>query len=82
MFKGAKLSQDLSVTKSYFECSIWILSVMHTASYKKKQKKKAVMLMLMQVCFLLHGHKCFATNGRNSHFFRLTHSTEGEHTPH
>ena len=32
MFKGAKLSQDLSVTKSYFECSIWIPSVTHTAS--------------------------------------------------
>ena len=26
MFKGAKLSQDLSVTKPYFECSIWTLS--------------------------------------------------------
>ena len=92
MFKGAKLSQDLSITKSYFECSIWILSVMHTAAYppkkkkkeEKKRKKKAVILMLIQVCFLLHGHKCFVTNGRNSHFFRLTHSTdlEGEHTPH
>ena len=32
MFKGATLSQDLSVTKSCFECSIWILSVMPTAS--------------------------------------------------
>ena len=40
MFKGAKLSQDLSVTKSYFECSIWILSVMHTASYNPPPKKK------------------------------------------
>ena len=38
MFKGAKLSQDLSVTKSYFECSIWILSVMHTASYNREKK--------------------------------------------
>ena len=71
MFKGAKLSQDLSVTKSYFECSIWILSVMYTASYNRK---KAVVLMLIQVCFLLHGHTCFVSNGRNSHFFRLTHS--------
>ena len=53
MFKAAKLSQDLSVTKSYFECSIWILSVMHTASYNRK-KKKAVILMLIQVCFLLY----------------------------
>ena len=35
----AKLSQDLSVKKSYFECSIWILSVMHTASYNQKKKK-------------------------------------------
>ena len=81
MFKGAKLSQDLSVTKSYFECSIWILSVMHTASYnpppkKKRKKKKALMLQLMQVCFLQLGHKCFVTDGRNSHFFRLTHSTK------
>ena len=42
LFKGAKLSQDLSVTKSYFECSIWILSVMHTASYKKKKKSSNV----------------------------------------
>ena len=33
MFKAAKLSQDLSVTKSCFEYSIWILSVMHTASH-------------------------------------------------
>ena len=37
MFKGAKLSQGLSVTKPYFECSIWILSVMHTASYNRKK---------------------------------------------
>ena len=36
MFKSDKLSQDLSTTKSYFECSIWILSVMHTASYNRK----------------------------------------------
>ena len=37
----------------------------------------------MQVCFLLHGHKCSVTNGRNSHFFRLTHSTklQGVNTP-
>ena len=41
MFKGAKLSQDSSVTKSYFECSICILSVMHTASYYRKKKKKS-----------------------------------------
>ena len=62
MLKGAKLSQDLSVTKSYFECSIWFQSVMHSASYnqkrKKKKKKRAVVMMLTQVCFLLHGHKC------------------------
>ena len=32
MFKAAKLSLDLSVTRSCFECSIWILSVIHTAS--------------------------------------------------
>ena len=38
MFKAGKLSQDLSVTKSYFECSIWILSVMHTAPYNRKKK--------------------------------------------
>ena len=75
MFKGAEFSQDVSVTESYFECSVWILSVMHTASYNRK-KKKAVILMLMQVCFLLHGHKCFVTSGRNSHFFRLTHNTK------
>ena len=37
MFKGAKLSQDLSVTKSYFECSIWILSVMHIAPYNQEK---------------------------------------------
>ena len=40
MFKGAKLSQDLSVTKSYFECSVWILRVMHTASYNREKKKE------------------------------------------
>ena len=32
MYKAARLSQDLSVTKSYLEYSIWILSVVHTAS--------------------------------------------------
>ena len=32
--------------------------------------------MLIQVCSLLHGHKCFVTNGRTSHFFRLTQSTK------
>ena len=73
MYKGAELSRDLSVTKSCFECSIWILSVMHTAS---NSREKAVILMLIQVCFLVHGHKCFVTNGRNSHLFRLTHSTK------
>ena len=41
MFKAAKLSQDLSVTKSSFVCSIWILSVMHTASYYRKKKKSS-----------------------------------------
>ena len=39
MFNGAKRSQDLGVTKSYFECSIQILSVMHTASYNQKNKQ-------------------------------------------
>ena len=73
MFKAAILSQDLSVTESCFECSFWILSVMHTAS---NNRKKAVILMLIQVSFLLHGHKCFVTNGKNSHFFRLMHSTK------
>ena len=37
MFKGVKLSQVLSVTKSCFKCSIWILNVMHTASYNRKK---------------------------------------------
>ena len=71
MFKAVKLSLDLNVTKSYFEC--WILSVFHTAF---NDWKKAVILMVIQVCFLLHGHKCFVTNGRQSHFFRLMHSTK------
>ena len=66
MFKCAILSQDFSVTRSCFECSIWILSVMHTAS--NNRKKNAVILILLQVCFLLHGHECFVTNGRNSLF--------------
>ena len=75
MFKATNLSQDLSVTKSCSECGkIWILSVMHTAS--NNREKKAVILMWIQVCFLLHGHKCFVTNGRNSHFVRLMHSTK------
>ena len=39
MFKGAKLSQGLSVTKSYFECSTQILSVMHTANNQEKQQQ-------------------------------------------
>ena len=37
--------------------------------------------MLIQVCFLLHGHKCFVTNGRNSHFFQAD-ALKGEQTPH
>ena len=37
MFEAAKLSRDLSVTKSCFECSIWILSVMHTASNDREK---------------------------------------------
>ena len=40
MFKTAKLSQHLNVTQSYFECSIWILSVMYTASYPLSLQKK------------------------------------------
>ena len=66
MCKGAKLSQDLSVTKCYFECSI-LDSKCNAHSFL--QSKKAVILMLMQVCCLLYGHKCFVPNGRNSHFF-------------
>ena len=75
MFKAPKLSQDLSVTKSYFECSIWILSVMHTASYNR-EKKSSNFDVDAEVCFLLHGHKCFVTNGRHSHFFRFMHCTK------
>ena len=37
MFKAGKLSQDWSVTKSCFECSIWILSVIHTASNNQEK---------------------------------------------
>ena len=37
MFRGAKLSQDLSGTKFYFECRLWVLSVMHTAFYNWKK---------------------------------------------
>ena len=82
MFKGAKLSQHLSVTKSYFGCSIWILNGLHTASYNWK---KAVILMLIQNCFLLLRHKYFVTKGRNSHFFEADtqyKALEDEHTPH
>ena len=72
MFKGAILSQDFSVTESYFERSIWdSKSNAHSFLQPKKKKKKPEekQLTLMQVCFQLHGHKCFVTNGRNSHFF-------------
>ena len=31
--RAANPSQDLNVIKSCFKCNIWILSVMHTASY-------------------------------------------------
>ena len=41
MFKGAKLSQDLSVAKSCFECSIWIPSVMHAACNNWGGKKSS-----------------------------------------
>ena len=39
--------------------------------------------MFMQVCFLLQGHKCFVTNGRNSHFSQTDaryKALEDEHT--
>ena len=78
MFKAAKLSQDLSVTKSYFECCI--LSVMHTASYNRNI---SVILMLMQVGFYCMDIN--VTNGRTSHFFQADawhRALEGEHTPH
>ena len=76
MFKG--VPQDLSVTKSYCECSIWILSVMHIAFYNPPPPKKKKSSDLDVDAGLLHGHKCFVTNGRNSHFFRPTHSTKLE----
>ena len=86
MFKGAKLSQDLSVAKSYFECSNFGFQVQCTQLLTtKKKKKRAVILMLMQVAFCCIGLACFVTNGRNSHFFRLTaqyKALESEHTPH
>ena len=69
----AILSQDLSVTKSCFE---YLDSTCNAHSFYQPTKK-AVILMLIHVCFLLQGHKCFVTNGekKNSHFFRLTHNT-------
>ena len=82
MFKGAKLSRDLGVIKSYFGCSIWILSIMHTASYNRK---KAVILMLIQVCFLLHGHKYFCHKWKELALLQADaqcKALEGEHTPH
>ena len=82
MFKCAKLSQDLSVTKSYFECSVWILCVKYTTSYNQK---KAIISMLMQVCFLLHGHKCFCHKRKELTLFQADaqyKALEGEHTPH
>ena len=33
MTRAANPPQDFNVTKSYFECSMWILSLMHAASY-------------------------------------------------
>ena len=72
MFKAAKLSQDLSVTKSSFVCSIWILSVMHTASYYRKKSSN----FDVDTGLLSTVHECFVTNGRKSHFFRLTQSTK------
>ena len=66
MFRGAKLSQDFSETKSYFECSVWILSVMHTAS---NNWKKPVIFTLIQVCFLLHGHVNVLSQMEGTHTF-------------
>ena len=40
MFKGAKLSQDLSVAKSYFECSNFGFQVQCTQLLTTKKKKK------------------------------------------
>ena len=83
MFKAAQLSQDLTVTKSYFECSIWILSVMHTVSYNpppQKKKKKAVILMLIQVCFLLHG-QMFCHKWKELTLVQAD-ALQGEHTLH
>ena len=77
MFKGAKLSQDLSVTKSCFECSIWIVSVMHTTG------EKVVILMLIQNCFLLH--EMFCHEWKELALFQAAaqyKALEDEHTPH
>ena len=69
----AKLSQDLSVTKSYIDCSIWIISVMHTAS---NNQQKAVIFMLIQVAFYCMDVNVLSQMEGTHTFFQLTHSTK------
>ena len=81
MFKSAKLPQDWSVTQPYFECDIWILSVMRTASYNQKT---LVILTLIQFCFLLH-RRNFCHKGRELTLFQADaqyKALEGEYTLH
>ena len=83
MFKSAKLSQDLSVTKSYFECSIWILRVMHTASYTRKKKRSnfdvdAGLLSTEWTYMFCHKWKELTLFQADAQYNAL----EGEHIPH
>ena len=81
MFKAAKLSQDLSVTKSCFECSFWIRSVTQTAS--KNQEKGSnfdVDTELLSYCMDIK----IMSQMKGSLFQPDTQykALKGEHTPH
>ena len=82
MFKGAKLSQDSSVTKSYFECSIWILNVMRTASYNQRKSSNLDvdpgLLSTAWILMFCHKRKELTLFQADTQYKAL----EGEHTPH
>ena len=63
MFRAASPSQALREdSKSSSECSIWFFTEMHTAFHNLKNAES---LTLVQLCFVLCGHKCLVTNGKH-----------------
>ena len=84
MFKGAKLSQGFGCNKILFLVQYLDYKCNVHSFLQSKNKQKTVILMLMQVCFLLHGHKCFGHKWKELTLFQAdtqNKALEGEHTP-